>query len=99
MFENLARALKTLLTKAERVLDNPPYNLVIHTSSVQTQPTTTITGILKFMPKLTKTAGFEWGTGFLHQSHATGRSRKVFCEKPAVEEAATSSDGLAQADR
>ena len=35
MFQNLAKALKTLLTKADRVLDNPPYNLVIHSSPVQ----------------------------------------------------------------
>ena len=28
MFENLAKALKLLLMKADRVLDNPPYNLV-----------------------------------------------------------------------
>src|SRR5207245_10185537 len=39
MFENLASSLKNLLTKADRVLDNPPYNLVIHTSPVQ-DPTT-----------------------------------------------------------
>src|ERR1035441_2357849 len=32
MFENLAHALKLLLMKADRVLDNPPYNLVVHTS-------------------------------------------------------------------
>ena len=35
MFENLAKALKLLLMKADRVLDNPPYNLVVHTSPVQ----------------------------------------------------------------
>ena len=35
MFENLAKALKTLLMKADQVLDNPPYNLVIHSSPVQ----------------------------------------------------------------
>ncbi|HMH00792.1 MAG TPA: HIT domain-containing protein, partial [Terriglobales bacterium] len=64
MFENLARALKTLLTKAERVLDNPPYNLVIHTSPVQDPTNDHYHWHIEFMPKLTKTAGFEWGTGF-----------------------------------
>ena len=35
MFENPARALKDLLSRADRVLDNPPYNPVIHTSPAQ----------------------------------------------------------------
>ena len=64
MFENLAKALKALLTKADRVLDNPPYNLVIHTSPVQDPTNDHYHWHIEFMPKLTKTAGFEWGTGF-----------------------------------
>ncbi len=64
MFENLAKALKSLLMKADRVLDNPPYNLVIHTSPVQDPTNDHYHWHIEFMPKLTKTAGFEWGTGF-----------------------------------
>ncbi len=64
MFENLAKALKSLLSKADRVLDNPPYNLVIHTSPVQDPTNDHYHWHIEFMPKLTKTAGFEWGTGF-----------------------------------
>jgi UDPglucose--hexose-1-phosphate uridylyltransferase len=64
MFENLARALKNLLVKADRVLDNPPYNLVIHTSPAQDPTNDHYHWHIEFMPKLTKTAGFEWGTGF-----------------------------------
>lgn len=64
MFENLAKALKTLLMKADRVLDNPPYNLVVHSSPVQDPTNDHYHWHIEFMPKLTKTAGFEWGTGF-----------------------------------
>jgi len=64
MFENLARSLKDLLGRADRVLDNPPYNLVIHTSPVQDPTNDHYHWHIEFMPKLTKTAGFEWGTGF-----------------------------------
>jgi UDPglucose--hexose-1-phosphate uridylyltransferase len=64
MFENLAKALKLLLMKADRVLDNPPYNLVVHTSPVQDPTNEYYHWHIEFMPKLTKTAGFEWGTGF-----------------------------------
>ena len=64
MFENLAGALKLLLMKADRVLDNPPYNLVVHSSPVQDPTNEYYHWHIEFMPKLTKTAGFEWGTGF-----------------------------------
>jgi UDPglucose--hexose-1-phosphate uridylyltransferase len=64
MFQNLAKALKTLLMKADRVLDNPPYNLVIHSSPAQDPSNDYYHWHLEFMPKLTKPAGFEWGTGF-----------------------------------
>jgi UDPglucose--hexose-1-phosphate uridylyltransferase len=64
MFEDLARALKSLLAKAHNVLDNPAYNLVVHTSPVQDPFNEHYHWHMEFMPKLTKTAGFEWGTGF-----------------------------------
>jgi len=44
MFENLAKALKLLLMKADRVLDNPPYNLVVHTSPRRIRRTSITTG-------------------------------------------------------
>ncbi len=64
MYENLAKAIKTLVTKADLVLDNPSYNLVLHTSPLQDPQNDYYHWHIEFMPKLTKTAGFEWGTGF-----------------------------------
>jgi UDPglucose--hexose-1-phosphate uridylyltransferase len=64
MFTDLARSLKELLTRADRVLDNPAYNLVVHTAPVQDPHQDHYHWHIEFMPKLTKTAGFEWGTGF-----------------------------------
>jgi UDPglucose--hexose-1-phosphate uridylyltransferase len=64
MYSDLANALKDLLVRADRVLDNPAYNLVIHTSPVQDPQLDHYHWHIEFMPKLTKTAGFEWGTGF-----------------------------------
>jgi UDPglucose--hexose-1-phosphate uridylyltransferase len=64
MYADLAKALKNLLSRADRVLDNPAYNLVIHTSPVQDPTNDHYHWHMEFMPKLTKTAGFEWGTGF-----------------------------------
>ena len=56
--------MKTLLMKADLVLDHPAYNLVMHTSPVQEPTKEHYHWHIEFMPKLTKTAGFEWGTGF-----------------------------------
>ena len=64
MFDGLARALKDLLLRAERVLDKPAYNMIVHSSPVQDSNLDHYHWHIEFMPKLTKTAGFEWGTGF-----------------------------------
>jgi len=64
VYESLAKAIKTLLQKADLVLDNPAYNLVLHTSPLQEAQNDHYHWHIEFMPKLTKTAGFEWGTGF-----------------------------------
>lgn len=64
VFGNLAKALKLLLMKADMVLDHPAYNLVIHTAPLQDPSLDHYHWHVEFMPKLTKTAGFEWGTGF-----------------------------------
>lgn len=64
VFEYLARALKQLLMRADVVLDRPAYNLVLHTSPIQEGANEFYHWHVEFMPKLTKTAGFEWGTGF-----------------------------------
>jgi len=87
-FENLARALKTLLLKADRVLDNPPYNLVIHTSPLQDPINEHYHWHIEFMPKLTKTAGFEWGTGFYINPTPPEESAK-FLREASVEQAVT----------
>ena len=56
--------LKTVAAKLDRVLDHPAYNLVIHSAPVYDQPTEHYHWHVEIMPKLTKVAGFEWGTGF-----------------------------------
>jgi UDPglucose--hexose-1-phosphate uridylyltransferase len=61
---SLARSLKQLLMRAEVVLDHPAYNIVLHTTPIQDGANEFYHWHLEFMPKLTKTAGFEWGTGF-----------------------------------
>ncbi len=92
MYENLAKALKLLLMKADRVLDNPPYNLVVHTSPVQDPTNEYYHWHIEFMPKLTKTAGFEWGTGFYINPTPPEEAAK-FLREASVEDAAPSVAG------
>jgi len=62
--EGLAFVLRSTLRKLERVLEKPAYNFVIHTAPVQDAASDYFHWHIELMPKLTKLAGFEWGTGF-----------------------------------
>ena len=62
-FGDLSRAMKSLFMKMDRVLDFPAYNLVVHSAPIQDEPTEHYHWHMEVMPKLTKVAGFEWGTG------------------------------------
>jgi UDPglucose--hexose-1-phosphate uridylyltransferase len=64
LFPNLAIAIKSLAAKMDRVLDLPAYNMVLHSAPLHDEPTEHYHWHMEFMPKLTKVAGFEWGTGF-----------------------------------
>jgi len=68
---NLAKVLKTLLLKLKKGLNDPPYNYVIHTAPFRREKAGYWKTIeqdyhwhIEIMPRLTRVAGFEWGTGF-----------------------------------
>jgi UDPglucose--hexose-1-phosphate uridylyltransferase len=63
-FEALARVLKSLLLRIDRALERPSYNLIVHTSPFADEALEYYHWHLELIPKLTKVAGFEWGTGF-----------------------------------
>ena len=48
----------------ERALESPAYNLIIHNSPFSEQRGEFYHWHVELMPKLTRMAGFEWGTGF-----------------------------------
>lgn len=63
-YVNLARMMKNCLMRLDAVLDRPAYNFVIHTSPIGEEINDHYHWHIEMMPKLTKVAGFEWGTGF-----------------------------------
>jgi UDPglucose--hexose-1-phosphate uridylyltransferase len=63
-YGNLARVLRDFLGRLDAVLSCPSYNYVIHTSPIGEEINDHYHWHIEMMPKLTKVAGFEWGTGF-----------------------------------
>lgn len=62
--DELGLVLKTLLLKLDVGLDQPAYNYIIHTAPFDTQPLPHYHWHIEIIPRLTRVAGFEWGTGF-----------------------------------
>jgi len=62
--KELAKLLKLVLVKMNRALSNPDYNFLIHTAPIDNPELEYYHFHLELMPKLTKIAGFEVGSGF-----------------------------------
>jgi len=70
-FSDLAWILKQCLVKLRDLLDDPPYNLILHTAPFRHKKRAVYWKTIEedyhwywqIMPRLTLNAGFEWGTG------------------------------------
>ena len=62
--QNLAWMLRTTLRKMDKVLERPAYNFIVHSAPVQDGALAHYHWHIEIIPKLTKVAGFERGTGF-----------------------------------
>ena len=62
--DELSGVLRQVIAKVEAALDQPAYNYIIHTAPFDTQELAHYHWHIEIIPSLTKTAGFEWGTGF-----------------------------------
>lgn len=67
----LAKIMKQVLGKLKKGLNDPPFNYVIHTAPFRRAKAGYWRSIdqdyhwhIEIMPRLTRVAGFEWGTGF-----------------------------------
>ncbi|MBI4335791.1 MAG: galactose-1-phosphate uridylyltransferase [Candidatus Omnitrophica bacterium] len=60
----LALVLKDTLSRIKTLLKNPAYNYIVHTSPLDNPAREEYHWHIEIMPKLSKVAGFEWGTGF-----------------------------------
>ncbi len=62
--QNLGWVTRATLRKIDKVLERPAYNFVIHTAPIQPGALPHYHWHIEIIPKLTRVAGFEWGTGF-----------------------------------
>lgn len=63
VLEDLAGLMRRLLTKLERVSEGIGYNYLVHTAPFDTGPVPHYHWHVEILPRLSTTAGFEWGTG------------------------------------
>ena len=68
---NLGKVMKIILSKIKKGLNDPPYNYIIHTAPFRRPKVGYWRSIdvdyhwhIEIIPRLTRVAGFEWGTGF-----------------------------------
>jgi UDPglucose--hexose-1-phosphate uridylyltransferase len=61
---NLGWVMRAMVRKMDQVLELPPYNCIIHSAPLQQELIAYYHWHIEIIPKLTKVAGFEWGSGF-----------------------------------
>jgi UDPglucose--hexose-1-phosphate uridylyltransferase len=62
--QSLATIFSETLRRLERALNFPPYNFTLHTTPFKEKNLEYYHWHFEILPKLTKFAGFEWGSGF-----------------------------------
>jgi len=63
-FGTLAAAFKDTLRRLKVALNDPPFNYILHTRPTSREHHEYFHWHFEIIPKLTKMAGFEWGSGF-----------------------------------
>ena len=63
-YENLSLIFSDVLKRIDKVLNFPPYNFILHAAPIKDGASQFYHWHFELIPKLTKVAGFEWGSGF-----------------------------------
>jgi UDPglucose--hexose-1-phosphate uridylyltransferase len=61
---DLAFTLQRVLRKVDSALENPPFNMILHSAPLQDTALAHYHWHIEIIPKVTHVAGFEWGSGF-----------------------------------
>jgi UDPglucose--hexose-1-phosphate uridylyltransferase len=63
-FKGLAEIFQDVLKRMDALFETPSYNFMLHTSPFKDEDNDYYHWHIELKPKLTKMAGFEWGSGF-----------------------------------
>ena len=77
--EALARVLGEVLRRMNSVLGDPAWNLSLHSSPLKTPTLDHFHWHIEISPKLTKVAGFEWGTGLFINPTPPEEAARYLC--------------------
>ncbi|MCL2103122.1 MAG: galactose-1-phosphate uridylyltransferase [Syntrophorhabdaceae bacterium] len=84
--ENQARALAAIFRRTLRrlniALENPPFSFIIHSAPFEERADDYYHWHVEIMPKMTRVAGFEWGSGFYINPTPPEESAKFLRELP-----------------
>lgn len=87
---SLAQCLRDTLIRIRIALNDPAFNLVMHTSPVSPDAKDYYHWHIEILPKLTNVAGFEWGSGFYINSttpeEAAQFLRKIDIKQNTIEQ-------------
>ncbi|MBN2055912.1 galactose-1-phosphate uridylyltransferase [bacterium] len=64
LLRDLAQLIKDVLLRMRVVLEDPPFNFIVHSLPFGSQVGFAYHWHIEIIPVITKVAGFEWGTGF-----------------------------------
>jgi UDPglucose--hexose-1-phosphate uridylyltransferase len=78
----LAAVFRRTLRRINLALENPPFNYIIHSAAFQEGAAEYYHWHIEIMPKLTKVAGFEWGSGFYINPTPPEEAAKYLRELP-----------------
>ncbi|QEH38216.1 Galactose-1-phosphate uridylyltransferase [Aquisphaera giovannonii] len=85
--DDLGHVLHQVLNKLELALDNPSYNYIIHTAPFDQPELPHYHWHIEVIPRLTRIAGFEWGSGFyinpVPPEHAAAFLREIEVNAPS----------------
>lgn len=88
----LAHTMKDTLQRLKQALNNPPFNFMLHTRPSSSEHREFYHWHIEIIPKLTKVAGFEWGTGF-YINPTPPEEAAAFLRNLSVGEEATEAKG------
>jgi len=78
----LAAIFRRTLRRLNLALENPAFNFIVHSAPFQEGAADYFHWHIEIMPKLTKVAGFEWGSGFYINPTPPEESAKYMRELP-----------------